>query len=73
MPNKINLVQILEASVDRLHIGEDALPIWTTRLYHIVDVEERRYVGFVLGDFESQRKVVTSVVRRQLGVVKSVR
>lgn len=87
-------VFVLEASVDRLDVGENALPVGLAAGHHVVHVQEGsdsrfltetnsfryygqrsspRLRGNLLGNAESQREVVSPVLRRQLVVIEGVR
>lgn len=41
----IPLILVLEAAVDGLDVGKDALPVWFSHHHHVLDVKQRRDAG----------------------------
>lgn len=41
----VPLILVLEAAVDGLDVGEDALPVWFSHHHHVLDVKQRRDAG----------------------------
>lgn len=58
-------VLIFEPAVDGLDIGEDALPIRFAHRHHIFHIQQGIYARLLIGNFEGERKIVSSSLRRQ--------
>lgn len=67
----VNLL-VLEAFVEGLDISEYTFPVWLLHHHHILHIQQGHDAGFLIGNSESQFKVVSSVLRVQLVEVEGI-
>lgn len=59
--NLFRSILVLETPIKGLNVSEDALPIWTSHNYHVLDIKQWRDTGFI-SRFECQIKVLPAVL-----------
>jgi len=57
------LRRVVEPPVERLHVREHTFPIGFPHDHHVFDVQQWSYTGFVLGYFECNFEVFSTVFR----------